>query len=71
MALDDLRSVLAGFFAAHVIPPGLYVPREGFDEEGRLRQEYEALAVQQGRALAELVAALQTSTSLRLLAPQA
>jgi hypothetical protein len=26
----DLRNVLAGFFAAHVVSPSLYVPRDGF-----------------------------------------
>jgi FMN reductase len=71
LALDDLRSVLAGFFAAHVVPPGLYVPRDGYDDEGGLRDEYEALATQQGVALVELARALEISKVLRVLAPQA
>ena len=71
LALNDLRNVLAGFFAAHVVPPGLYVPREGYDESGELRDDYEDLASQQGRALVELSRSLETSKVLRLLTPQA
>jgi len=36
LALDDLRGILAGFFAAHVLAPGLYVPNELFDEAKQL-----------------------------------
>jgi FMN reductase len=71
LALNDFRNVLAGFFAAHVLPPGLYVPREGFTEDGRLNDAYGRLAALQGHALVELAAALSSSPSLRALAPQA
>lgn len=71
LGLDPLRSVLAGFFAAHVVPPGLYVPAEGFDEDGRLLESYRTLAGQQGAAVAELAQALAASATLRELKPQA
>jgi FMN reductase len=71
LALDSLRNVLAGFFAAHVVPPGLYVPREGFGEDGSLSEEYAELARLQGRALVELAQALERSQTLRALKPQA
>jgi FMN reductase len=71
LALDDLRSVLAGFFAAHVVPPGLYVPREGFGEDGSLLDPYAGQAKLQGAALRELAQALAASSALRRVEPQA
>jgi FMN reductase len=71
LALDSLRSVLAGFFAAHVLPPGLYVPREGFDDDLALRAAYSEPARLQGAALVELTHALRRSSVLRSLRPQA
>jgi FMN reductase len=73
LALNDLRGVLSVFFAAHVLPPGVYVPREGFaDEPGAaLQAPYAAQAELTGRALVESAEALARSTALRLLEPQA
>lgn len=71
LGLDPLRSVLSGFFAAHVVPPGLYVPGEGFTSEGDLAAPYVELASRQGAALAELAEALERSRVLRELVPQA
>jgi FMN reductase len=71
LALDSLRSVLAGFFAAHVVPPGLYVPREAFDGDLALSEPYGDSARRQGAALVELTRALRTSPVLRSLRPQA
>lgn len=71
LGLNDLRNVLAGFFAAHVVPPGLYVPRDGFGEDGCLASPYAEAAVAQGQALRELAVALSSSPVLRRLAPQA
>jgi FMN reductase len=70
LALDDLRGVLAGFFATHVIPPGLYVPHGGFDDEGQLTAPFAEQARLQGRALRELVEALGRSPTLASLEPQ-
>jgi FMN reductase len=71
LAVDDLRNVLATFFAAHVVPPGLYVSREDFGEDGQLLPVVEERARQQGRALAELTVALAQSETLCQLLPQA
>ena len=71
LALDALRDVLAGFFAAHVLPPGLYVPREGFDEENTLVEPYDRQARLQGAGLVELARLLHAATVLRSLRPQA
>jgi FMN reductase len=69
LALDDLRSILASFFAAHVVPPGLYVPAGGFGPTGELEGRYRDLAEQQGHALLELAQLLAASTHLQRLAP--
>ena len=72
LALNDLRNVLATFFAAHVVPPGLYVPRDGFGVDGGgLTEPYVGQAELTGRALVELAAFLPTTRSLRALEPQA
>lgn len=71
LGLDPLRNILSGFFAAHVVPPGLYVPGEGFDPAGGLQPPFAQLAAQQGAALAELADALARSRVLRGLKPQA
>jgi FMN reductase len=71
LAVDSLRGVLAGFFAAHVVPPGLYVPRAGFDEDLDLVEPYARQAHLQGAALVELAHALRRSPVLRSLRPQA
>jgi FMN reductase len=71
LSLDPLRDVLAGFFAAHVVPPGLYVPRAGFGDDLALLDPYAAQARRQGQALVELGEVLRTSTVLRSLRPHA
>jgi FMN reductase len=71
LALDDLRNVLAGFFAAHIVPPGLAVSREAFTEDRRLDDDAAGLAVRQGMALVELSRALGGCPTLRSLVAQA
>jgi NAD(P)H-dependent FMN reductase len=71
LSLDALRNVLAGFFAAHVVPPGLYVPRNGFGEGSLLLEPYADQARRQGRALSELAELLRESAVLRSLRPHA
>jgi FMN reductase len=71
LALDALRNVLAGFFASHVVPPGLYVPREGFGEDSVLLEPYADQARRQGSALIELAELLRESPVLRSLRPHA
>jgi FMN reductase len=71
LALNDLRNVLANFFACHVVPPGLHVPHEGFADDERLIDSYGGLAARQGQALVEMIGALKESPTLRSLVPQA
>jgi NAD(P)H-dependent FMN reductase len=71
LSLDALRNVLAGFFAAHVVPPGLYVPRDGFGEDSALLDPYADQARRQGRALIELAEVLRENAVLRSLRPHA
>lgn len=71
LALDSLRGILAGFFAAHVVPPGLYVPGEAFDEELALREPYAEHARLQGAALVAFARVLRDSPVLTALRPQA
>lgn len=71
LALDDMRNVLASFFAAHVVPPGLHVPREGFTDDDRLDPDYAEQARRQGRGLVELAGALRECPTLRGLVAQA
>lgn len=71
LALDDLRNVLASFFAAHVVPPGLHVPREGFTDDDRLDRDYAEQARRQGLGMVELAGALRECPTLRGLVAQA
>lgn len=70
LGLHELRSVLAVFFAAIVVPPGLYVPRDGFDGDD-LRSPYDAAAETLGGSLVELAAAVSRSSHLTRVVPQA
>lgn len=69
LAIDGLRSVLAGFFAAHVLSPGLYVAAEGF-ADGALTESTAAAAEAQGRSLVALASAVAGSAELRRIHPQ-
>jgi FMN reductase len=71
LALNDFRNVLSNFFAAHVLPPGLYVPREAFAPDDSLAEPYATQSALQGQALVELATLLRQSTTLRTLTPQA
>jgi len=71
LALGGLRDVLAGFFAAHVLPPGLYVPRDGFDGALALREPFSTDAALLGGALVEAIGLLAGSHHLHRLRPQA
>jgi hypothetical protein len=49
----------------------VYVPREGFNQDGALEAPYGEQAALQGRALVELTNALGAASALRELRPQA
>ena len=69
LAVDDLRSVLAGFFAAQVLSPGLYLEGADYTESGALTERATELAAAHGRAFAELTAAVRRSPALTALTP--
>jgi FMN reductase len=70
LAVDALRNVLAGFFAAHVLAPGLYVPGDGFTEARTLAEPFAELAHAQGAAIVALAEAIAGAPSLGGVTPQ-
>jgi FMN reductase len=71
LAVDDLRSVLSGFFAVQVLSPGLYLPAEAFVDRDTLDEENRVLAEQHGRALAAFAQAVRASGEISSLRPLA
>jgi FMN reductase len=70
LAVNDLRDVLAGFFAVQVLAPGLYFDHGGYVDRKTLTQDSAALAVAHGSALLDLTVAVRASTALAALRPQ-
>jgi FMN reductase len=70
LAIDSLRTVLAGFFAAHVLAPGLYVPGEGFTEAKALSGPFMELAHAQGAGIVALAEAVAGAPALAGITPQ-
>jgi FMN reductase len=71
LALDELRGVLASFFAAQVLSPGLYMHSEAFTEAKELSPEWSDLAAAHGAALVDLAKAVRDSKALSGLRPLA
>ena len=70
LAVDSLRSVLAGFFAVQVLAPGLYLDHSGYLDRSTLTDDSKELARTHGAALADLAAAVRASASIAALRPQ-
>lgn len=70
LALGDLRTVLAGFFAVQVLSPGLYFEHADYVDRTTLTEKSAALAGAHGAALADLTAAVRASVALRNTTPQ-
>lgn len=70
LATNDLRNVLAGFFAVQVLAPGLYLDHSGYVDRSTLNDDSAALASAHGAALVDLAAAVRGSTALSALTPQ-
>lgn len=70
LALGDLRTVLAGFFAVQVLSPGLYLDHAGYVDRSTLTDDSRALCAAHGAALVDLAAAVRASAALRALTPQ-
>ncbi|GLZ53956.1 NAD(P)H-dependent oxidoreductase [Actinomycetospora sp. NBRC 106378] len=69
LAVDDLRSVLAGFFAAQVLSPGLFLSGAHFGPDGELTADARDLVAAHGRAFAEFTAAVRAAPAMTALAP--
>ncbi len=70
LATNDLRNVLAGFFAVQVLSPGLYFDPSGYEDRTTLNEASTALTAAHGAALADLASAVRGSKSLGAITPQ-
>lgn len=70
LAVNDLRNVLASFFAVQVLSPGLYLDHAAYVDRSTLTDESAAVAAIHGAALVDLAAAVRTSDALGALQPQ-
>jgi FMN reductase len=70
LAVADLRSVLAGFFAVQVLSPGLYFEHADYADRTTLADKAAQLAAGHGAALVDLAAAVRGSAALRGITPQ-
>ncbi len=70
LATNDLRNVLAGFFAVQVLSPGLYLDHSGFTDRTTLDEDSTTLAATHGSALFDLASAVRASAALRAVTPQ-
>lgn len=69
LAVDDLRDVLGGFFAAQVLSPGLYFEGADYVDATTLTDRARALADAHGRAFAEFTTAVRAAPAVRALRP--
>jgi FMN reductase len=70
LAVNDLRDVLAGFFAVQVLAPGLYLDHSAYVDRGTLTDDNIALTAAHGAALLDLTVAVRASEALGALRPQ-
>jgi FMN reductase len=69
LAVDDLRDVLGGFFAAQVLSPGLYFEGADYTDASALTDRAHDLATAHGRAFAEFTAAVRAAPAVQALRP--
>lgn len=70
LASNDLRNVLAGFFAVQVLSPGLYFEHADYLDRSALGEAGTALAAAHGAALVDLAVAVRSSAALGAITPQ-
>jgi FMN reductase len=69
LGMNDLAAVLSGFFAAYVIPPGLYASHTQFADGTVTSERVLRGAAQTGHALVAMSRALESSPALRSVEP--
>ncbi len=69
LAVNDLRNVLAGFFAVQVLAPGLYLSHDRYVDRTTLTEDTAALLSRHGAALVDLTSAVRGSRALTALQP--
>ena len=70
LAVNNLRDVLAGFFAVQVLSPGLYFDHDAYVDRGTFTDESTALTAAHGAALHDLAVAVRASEAIGALRPQ-
>jgi FMN reductase len=69
LAIDDLADILRGFFAAYVVPPGVYASSADFEGGALTSERVSRGTIQTGRALVDLQRAIAGSPSLAAIEP--
>ena len=69
LAIDDLAAILRGFFAAYVVPPGVYACSADFVDGSLASERVSRAAVQAAGALVDLQRAIAASSSLSRIEP--
>jgi len=70
LGLEHLTAILHSFFAALVIPPGVFASPRDFSDDGTLAEPLRRRAEQAGQALVELHRALPDCPALASVTPQ-
>jgi FMN reductase len=69
LGMNDLAAILGGFFAAYVIPPGLYASHALFADGAVTSERVRRGAEQTGQALVAMGRALEASPALQAVEP--
>lgn len=69
LAVNDLRDVMAGFFAAQVLSPGLYLDHGHYLDRTTLNEDSADMVARHGAALHDLARAVRASPALRGVTP--
>lgn len=69
LALNGIAEVMRGFFAAYVVPPGVYASHADFSDGVLTTQRVIECAERSGRALVDLADAISRSATLRSAEP--
>jgi len=69
LGINDLAGILRGFYAAYVIPPGLYASHADFADGELASDSIRRAAERTARSLVALHRALETSPDLRAVEP--